>query len=103
MTTGEQARVFLAMAICGAATGVLNDLLSVLRRGMILTTIADLLLGIFLAVGVICTGLALACDPFRLYAFAGAAMGWLIYWLSLGTIVRVLTQTLGKLSKKVTN
>lgn len=81
----------------------MHDLFAVIRRGMLLTMLADSLLGIFLAAGVIAAGMMLACDPFRLYAFVGVSMGWMIYALTLGTIVRILTQTLGKLSKKVTN
>lgn len=103
MTTGDQARALLAMIICGAGAGAVHDLFFMIRRGMLLTMLADFLLGLFLAASVAAAGMMLACDPFRLYAFVGVIMGWMIYALTLGTIVRILTQTIGKLSKKVTN
>ena len=100
MSTSSQARVFLVMLLCGVGAGVMHDLFSVLRRGAIFTSLADILLGLFLAAGMIGAGLLLGCDPFRLYALVGVAAGWMGYWLSLRTIVRVLTQTIEKLSKK---
>ncbi|MBQ8619185.1 MAG: spore cortex biosynthesis protein YabQ [Clostridia bacterium] len=100
MTTGDQTRMFLAMTLCGAGAGAVHDLLRVLRHGAILTAIADLLLGFFLSAGMIGVGLKLGCDPFRLYALAGVFVGWMIYSLSLGTIVRILTQTIESVVKK---
>lgn len=103
MSTADQARVFLAMMLCGACTGMMHDLLSVIRRGWLLTAIADILLALFCAAGVIGAGLLLGCDPFRLFSFSGVCLGWTVYAISLGTIVRVLMESFIKLSKKVTN
>ena len=103
MSTGDQARVFLAMMLCGACTAMAHDLLSILRRGPLLTAIMDVLLGIFCAAGMIGAGLLLCCDPFRLFSFTAVCLGWIVYAASLGTIVRILTESFMKLSKKVTN
>ena len=100
MTVWEQARIFAAMALCGASVGVAHDVLSMMRRGRALTACADILLGVLMAAGVIGTALVLQCDAFRLYVFLGVAAGWLLYAASLGTIVRILTERVGKLSKK---
>lgn len=103
MNAGDQARIFLAMLLCGACVGALHDLLALFRRSVVLAAAADILLGILLAAGMIAMGIRLGCDPFRLYAFAGVFLGWAAYVVSLGTIVRVLIKSFTKLSKKVTN
>jgi len=103
MTVAEQVRVFLAMALCGACVGAAHDLLGVLRRGMLLTAAADMMLGLIGAVCVIGAALLLRCEPFRLHTLLGVIVGWAIYASSLGTIVRILIKTLIRLSKKATN
>lgn len=103
MSPYDQARVFLAMMLCGAGLGAAYDLLSLLRQGRMLTVLADLLLGLLCAAGVVGAALLLRCDPFRLYMFAGVMLGFAIYMLSLGTIVRILKKSFIKLSKKVAN
>lgn len=103
MTAADQARVFAAMVICGACIGIVHDLLAVFRRGPASTGLADIALGVIAAAFVGAAGLALRCNPFRLFSLLGVIAGWAIYALSLGTIVRVLLKFFIKLSKKVTN
>lgn len=102
MNVEEQARVFLAMMICGSCIGVIHDLLSPLRRSRNSAVLADLLLGICGAGGVISAGLLLGCDPFRLYTLLGVCAGWMIYAMTLGTIVRIFTRPFMKLLNKMT-
>ena len=102
MTVSDQARVFAAMMLCGACAGAMHDALALLRKNVFCTAAADLVLGLFLAAAVIGAGLLLGCDPFRLYTLLGVSLGFAIYMLSLGTIVRVLRVFFIKLSKKVT-
>ena len=101
MTVADQAHVFAAMMLCGAGTGMLHDLMAVFRRNAFSTAAADLLLGSACALSVIGAGLALRCDPFRLYSILGVSIGWALYAVSLGTVVRILTGLLIGLSKKV--
>ena len=46
MTVTDQARAFLAMALCGALLGAVYDALGALRRGRLLAAAADLLFGV---------------------------------------------------------
>ncbi|MGN0773412.1 MAG: spore cortex biosynthesis protein YabQ [Candidatus Ventricola sp.] len=99
----EQARAFLAMALCGALLGAVYDALGVLRRGRLLTAAADLLFGVLAALGVIATALTLRCEAYRLYTLLGVSAGFALYQCSLGTIVRFLKAKLRKLSNNVKN
>lgn len=90
MTVGEQARAFLAMALCGALLGAVYDVLGVLRHGRLLTAAADLLFGLLAALGVIAAALALRCDAYRLYTLLGVCAGFGLYQCSIGTFVRFL-------------
>ena len=103
MTVQQQAHVFGVMLLCGACIGLTHDLLAVCRRSAATAGAADLLLGLLAAAAMIGAGLALRCDPFRLYAFAGVAAGWTIYAASLGRIVRFLMRKFMRLSNKVTS
>lgn len=103
MTVGEQARAFLAMALCGALLGALYDALGVFRRGRFLTALADLLFGPAAALGVIATALFLRCDAYRLYTLLGAAAGFALYQGTIGTIVRFLKRRIVKPAKKEKN
>lgn len=103
MTVTQQAYVFAAMAVCGTCIGLIHDLMAICRRGVLWTAASDLFLGFVAAVGMIAAGLALQCDPFRWYAFAGAAAGWTVYAVTLGLIVRLLMRKFIELSKKVTS
>lgn len=100
MTVEEQARAFLAMALCGAMLGAVYDVLGVLRRGKLLTAAADLLFGVLAALGVIATALTLRCEAYRSYTLLGAAAGFALYQGSIGTIVRFLKEKFKELSKK---
>lgn len=101
MTVYDQARAFAAMAICGACTGAMQDIFAVLRRNMLFAIASDLLLGVLCALGIIGVGLMLRCDPLGLYTVLGMGSGWILYAVSLGTIVRILAGMVTKLSKKV--
>lgn len=95
----EQAYAFAVMAGCGALLGVLGDLLSPLRHGMI-GHAADLLLGILAAAGMTIAALVLETDAFRLYTFAGVMVGMLLYAATIGTIVRKLARHVRAFVKK---
>lgn len=89
MTVADQARVFLAMALCGVLLGAVYDALAPLRKG-ILTVAADLLFGALGALCMIAVALRMEAEPFRLYAFAGVLAGGALYLATIGTIVRKL-------------
>ena len=74
MTVTDQARAFLAMALCGALLGAVYDALGALRRGRLLTAAADLLFGVLAAV------LAALITPFMplLLAFAAGTMIYVV-------------------------
>lgn len=88
MTVQEQGRAFLAMMLCGVLLGAAYDMLGLLRRGRLLTAAADLAFGPLAALGVICAALYLQCEAFRLYTLLGAAVGFTIYFCTIGTFVR---------------
>jgi len=90
----------MAMALCGVSTGLLYDLLAVFRKNPFFTAAADLLLGLICACGVIAAGLALHCDPFRLYSLLGVGIGWMLYAVTVGIGVRALLDCFVRLSKK---
>ena len=91
MTVADQARVFLAMALCGALLGAVHDALAPLRRG-VLTVAADALFGVLCALGMIAVGLRMEAEPLRLYAFAGVMTGGALYAVTIGTIVRKVSE-----------
>lgn len=101
MTAAEQAEVFAAMFLCGAALGVTYDLLGAARRGNVSTAAADLFFGVLCALAITGTALALRRDAFRLYVFGGTALGFSVYMLTLGTVVRILKGIIRKRSNKV--
>ena len=100
MTAAEQARVFLAMAGCGAGLAAAYDVTGLLRRalkmGRVLTGIVDLLYGALCALAMTLTALVMRVSPFRLYAFAGVAAGMALYAASMGTIVRKMCEFVRK-------
>jgi len=101
MSVPDQGRVFAAMMLCGSALGLTYDLLAFFRRGRMMTAMTDLLLAPLGAGMVIAAALLMRCDAFRLFVLMGAALGWMVYSLSLGTIVRFLIKEIAKLSNKV--
>ena len=103
MTVAQQAHAFAAMALCGACTGAVHDLLGVFRKNVLSGAMADLVLGVFCAAGVIAMALVLRCEAFRSYTLLGIAAGWTIYALTLGMIIRILRRKFMKLSKKEIN
>lgn len=101
MTVAQQGHVFAAAVLCGICIGMVHDLLGVLRRGMLMTMTADLLLGTAAAVGIVGVGLRFGCSPFRLHIFLGATLGWTIYAALMGINVRFWRAGYMSLSKKV--
>ena len=91
MTVADQARVFLAMVLCGVLLGAVYDALAPLRRGAF-TVAADGLFGVLCALGMIAVGLRMEAEPLRLYAFAGAVAGGALYAVTIGTIVRKVSE-----------
>ena len=92
MSAAEQARVFLAMALCGALCACLYDALRFIAEaiggGRILCGAVDLLFGVMCAAGMTATALTMLTDPFRWFEFAGILLGIAMYGLSIGTFVR---------------
>ena len=90
----QQARVFLAMALCGAAVACVYDGSLVLRRalelGHVLSGALDLAMGALSAAAMALTALRLRVDPLRAYAFAGVAAGFSLYRFSLGALARAI-------------
>lgn len=76
------------MAALGAAAGLCYDLLGRLRRGRLTAGAADLFLGALCAAGMTGIALRLRMNPFRLYAFAGVALGLAAYAATLGRLLR---------------
>lgn len=72
----------------GAAAGLCYDLLGRLRRGRLTAGAADLFLGALCAAGMTGIALRLRMNPFRLYAFAGVALGLAAYAATLGRLLR---------------
>ena len=100
MTVMDQARAFLAMALCGALLGAVYDALGALRRGRLLTAAADLLFGVLAAAAVIAAALVLRCDAYRLYTLLGVDAGFALYQCSIGTTVRFLKGEIQKVVRK---
>lgn len=100
MTPQEQAHAFAAMLAAGVCLGGVYDLLMPLRSGVCCAA-ADLLFGVLCAAGIIAAALLRQCDAFRLYAFAGAACGMILYGLTLGRLVRFGIRICQKRWKKV--
>ena len=88
MTAAQQARALGCMAALGAALGLCYDILGLVRRGWLGTGAADLLFGVLSASGMTLAALSLRMNPFRLYAFAGVALGMAAYAATLGRFFR---------------
>lgn len=104
MSPAEQARAFLAMALCGVLCGAAHDALAALRCmtgvGRRMTAAADVLLGVFCAAAMTATALFLQTEPFRLYAFAGVALGAGAYAATVGAGIRRIGRFIGRSVKK---
>ena len=100
MTPLEHAKVFAAMLCCGISLGMLYDLLGAIRRLRGMCAVADVLFGVFCALGMILTALHLQVDPFRLYAFAGTFCGIMLYGLTAGALIRRLMAMIGERMEK---
>lgn len=105
MTAGEQARVFLAMALCGAVLGAVYDTALLARHALGLGRAAQGVLNIvFGAVGAFLVteaSLLLRISPFRFFILAGVAFGILVYAAAIGANVRKIYRKIQKSVKKV--
>lgn len=104
MTAGEQARVFLAMALCGAVLGAVYDAALLARHalglGRAAQGIIDLLFGAVGAFFVTEAALLLRVSPFRAFILAGVAAGIIVYAAAIGTNVRKMCRKMKKSVKK---
>lgn len=92
MLAAEQARAFLAMALCGFFCAAAHDAVQILARlaggGRGMEGMLDLALGAALALAVTAAGLNLRIDPARGYVFLGAALGLAVWHMTLGFALR---------------
>ncbi len=104
MTAGEQARVFLAMMLCGAALGAAYDAALLLRCALGLGRCAqgglDLLFGVTGAFFVTEAALRLRVSPFRIFILAGVGAGIGVYTAAIGMNVRKMCRKIQKSVKK---
>lgn len=104
VTVGEQACVFAAMLVCGAALGALYDGLALVRRmlraGAVMTGMLDVSYGLCCGAGVVYLALCLRTEAFRLYVLLGAALGIGLYMSVIGMPVRILDAHIRKCVKK---
>ena len=100
MTPQEQAHVFMAMMCCGACIGAIYDLLAPMRHMKGFCGASDLLFGALCAAGIAAACLAMQTEAFRLYVFAGAGLGFVLYMLTAGRMLRQLVRGIGKLRGK---
>lgn len=88
----EQARVLLAMILCGAALGAGYDALWLLRkavlRGGIARGVLDVCFGCVCAMGIAGTAVLLRVEALRGFTLAGAAAGMALWRGSIGTMLR---------------
>ena len=101
MTALEQARALGMMAALGAALGGSSDLMGMMRRSRAGVGASDLLFGMLCALGMTLTALYLRMNPFRLYAFAGVALGMGAYAATAGRLFRALYRLKQNCVKKV--
>ena len=98
MIAAEQAKAFAVMALCGAACALTHDAARltgwILGGRAVFTSLMDLALGAWLAVGMTAAGLHLGVSPMRLYLFAGVALGVLFWYGACGIPVRSLGRRL---------
>ena len=90
----QQLRVFLAMALCGAALGMAYDALGWVRKILLRKeasgALGDLLFGALCAGCIIFMALHLRTDAFRGYTLLGAGLGMGVYAITLGRILRAV-------------
>ena len=84
----QQAQALGWMAALGAAAGHCYDLLGRAAARPAFAGAADLFLGALCAAGMTGIALRLRMNPFRLYAFAGVALGLAAYAATLGRLLR---------------
>ncbi len=91
-TIGDQSRVFLYSCGFGFLLGFLFDVFSFLgeffpkKRGFIIAR--DFVYMVFCTFLMFLFGLSVHNGSFKFYVYAGAAIGWLIYYFSAGAFTR---------------
>ena len=85
----------------GRALGGIYDLMGVMRRSRAGVGASDLLFGMLCALGMTLTALYLRMNPFRMYAFAGVALGMGAYAATAGRLLRALYRLKQDCVKKV--
>lgn len=105
MSPAEQARVLLAMVLCGAALGAGYDALRLLGRalcgGRVVEGALDLVFGALCAAGIAAAALRLQVDAFRWYTLLGALLGMTLYRASVGMILRRMLAFGGRVRGKL--
>ena len=84
-----------------AGRGGIYDLMGMMRRSRAGVGASDLLFGMLCALGMTLTALYLRMNPFRLYAFAGVALGMGAYAATAGRLFRALYRLKQDCVKKV--
>ena len=82
------------MMLCGAMCAGVYDIALLLRRiargGAMCTGVIDLFFGMLLAAGMSAAALELRRDPFRMYMFLGIGLGVLLWFATVGLLLRKL-------------
>lgn len=88
----EQARVLLAMVLCGALLAMAYDALCALRHalgtGRAMREATDTLYGMAAAAAITAAGLLLRTDVLRWYTLGGALLGVALYRCGPGALLR---------------
>ncbi len=92
--TVGQSRIFLSMLYAGLAVGLYVSLDAAARRlfeaGRVMALAMDLLLGLMVALIVVCALVVAADGELRLYALMGVFCGYLLYQGTLGPLLQAL-------------
>ena len=101
----EQARVLLAMLLCGAVLGAACDGLNLLHRICFRDALSrlavDLSVGPLCAAGMIKAALFMHTEVMRWYTLLGMLGGLYLYRVSLGALVRCIFASAGRFCEKI--
>ena len=104
MGAAQQERALVLMVLCGVCCAALYDgmmiLRALMRPGRAVCAALDLAYGAVPAAGMTAAGLMLGKSPFRLYMFAGTALGMLLWFGTLGRAGRWLCGLWGRKARK---
>ena len=92
VSVSGQFHIFLCMVLSGAASGMLSDVFTQIRRicgyKRITTDIADIVLWAILAGGLFFINLFVSEGQILWYGISGLLIGAVLYFLTLGRLVR---------------